>query len=252
MTNFRNEQGMIDEMCDIIEKRMTIPGKMMFARIAGSHAYNCAIDGSDIDVEVVYTAKTKDVLGLDNIVEVATYENENYKLYEISKVCRMILKGNPNCIEMVSSTDLCHSTPEWDELRDNRYRFISRKMLGQYLGYMGGQLQRIEKGLSLHTGGGEYNTKWAYHIIRLGRDAVQISKGILPDVRKVGDEREMLLDIRNGEYSADSIKTIAEGMVREVEHNKPWPLPKEGDKEWLNGWLLERRLLDLSAETDLI
>ena len=127
------------------------------------------------------------------------------------------------------------------DLKEERKRFLSRCAMGQYLGYMNAQMRRLERDQRLHTSGGIYNTKWAYHFLRLGGEATKISRGKDPEVWLDGHEQQVLMKVRAGKYSEAQVLGMAKRMIREIEKNKPWPLPEDGDREWLNGWLLRLR-----------
>jgi len=221
--------------------QIDLPGRLLFSGVTGSQSYNCSTESSDLDFGGVYVVPTSDILGIGDVQETKTGQQNNYTFHEVGKFCRLLLKGNPGIFEMVVGKRDCYLTDEWVELRNNKYRFLSIRMVGSYLGYLNAQLARLEKGMSLHTAGSSYCEKWAYHVIRLGMDAGRICKGVLPDVWKTGEDREMLLDIRNGKTSEARVFSMAKKMVDEVEYAKPWNLPKEGDWEWLNKWLITIR-----------
>lgn len=80
--------------------------------------------------------------------------------------------------------------------------------------------------------------KWAYHIFRLGFDAKRIAQGQEPIVWKEGAERDTLMEIRTGLWSRQRVEDDALALIHEIDGMKPWPVPDEGDRGWLNEWLL--------------
>ncbi len=235
-----NEKSMIVELMDIM-KSLELPGKIIFAKIAGSHSHNCFVPESDLDALGVYVAETDKILGLDIIKETINGSTNDFTAHEVGKLCALLLKGNPGVIEMLFTERMCYSTAPWEELRAERKRFLSRRVIGQYLGYMNAQMIRLEKDQRLHTSGGVYGTKWAYHFLRLGAEAVKIARGEEPTVWLEGPERELLMDVRAGKYSEAQVLAMAKKIIKEVESHKPWDLPDEGDRVWLNDWLLRIR-----------
>jgi hypothetical protein len=112
-------------------------------------------------------------------------------------------------------------------------RLIFAKVLKRFVAH-GGKA-------GLHTKGGAYNEKWAYHVVRLLGDAKRIAGGAEPVVWKEGGERAELMRIRSGEVTQEQVERLARGLMDAIEALKPWPLAEEGDREWLNAWLLRLR-----------
>jgi hypothetical protein len=134
-------------------------------------------------------------------------------------------------------------TDEWLRLRELRDTLLNRTTLAQYLGYGHGQMQRLENGTRLHSAGGQYNTKWAYHMVRLALDAERISQGQPPKVMKDGGELQLLMDIRHNKYEAADVVRI----YREIEDRidkAPADLPEAADQTLLETWLLHVRMKD--------
>jgi len=166
-------------------------------------------------------------------------EKPDFQAHEIKKFCELLLKGNQGIIEMLFTDKMCYVTPEWQQLIDNRDRFLSRKVVKQYIGYCQGQLKRLKNSTSLHTKSGQYNTKWAYHMIRLVTDAERIASGNAPVVWKEGDELRLLMDVRAGKFSKEDVENMAnEKIERVVSIAESSELPKSGDAEFLNDWLI--------------
>ncbi len=230
----------IKELIKIMQS-LKFRGKLIFAKIAGSHSHNTNVPESDLDALGVYQADTDEVLGIDSPKDTICNSSNDFTIHELSKFCRLLLKGNPGIIEMLFTEKMCFETGEWRELRDNRKRFLSQRVIKQYLGYLNAQMHKLNHGTYLHTTSGKYNTKFAYHFIRLGKEALNISEGKDPVVWVDGADRDLLLTIREGVYTEFAVKGMAHRLIRKVESNKPWPLPEEGDKEWLNDWLLKVR-----------
>lgn len=233
------------------------PGKVLFAKVWGSRSHNTHKESSDTDFAGVYVCPTKDILSMDppaptwkhdkeDSPEVSKAEWPDYQFHEVGKFCELLYKGNPGILEMLYTEGLCMFTPDWETLRVIKDQFLSRHSLHQYLGYMNGQLKRLtahqgQKGL--HTTGGKYNEKWAYHILRLAMDAERIAQCRGPLVWKDGKERDFLMKVRNEEVSWEECKKLIEDAIARVEElDKTSKLPETGDKEALNKWLLKVRM----------
>jgi hypothetical protein len=123
--------------------------------------------------------------------------------------------------------------------------FLNQRTLKQYLGYAQGQWRRFLNGQPLHTSGSSYNTKWAYHVIRLLMDAKDIAMGEAPTVFKTGPRRELLMEIRNGVWSPQGVESIMTRQIDEIEARKPWSIPEEPCMESINSWLFNVRRIAL-------
>jgi len=225
------------------------PGRVLFARVWGSYSHHTNMPESDVDYQLVYVAPTKEMLSLKKPPDTMDGKKPDFQAHELGKFCSLLLKGNPSIVEMLFTNEYRMCGRGWDTLLTERKRFLSKATVKQYLGYAQGQLRRLEEGVSLHTKTGEYNTKWAYHLIRLLLDAQRIVNGNLPGVVKVGDELDLLMKIRRGETPKDQIVCFAGQMVQEINTKRlACTLPEEGDATFLNDWQLRIRMDDLVDE----
>jgi predicted nucleotidyltransferase len=219
-------------------------GYVIFSKIWGSHSHQTNVADSDVDYLAVFVAKTRDMLSMDPPPETVTGEKPDYQVHEVKKFCDLLMKGNPGIIEMLFTDKLMTSTPTWEELRAERKRFLTKHVVEQYLGWAGGQLHKLAakggKG-GLHSKGGNYSAKWAYHLVRILQDAKLIALGQAPLIWKEGEDRELLMKIRREEIGQSVVEQMAKKMVTEIDSMKPWPLPDHGDRTFLNDWLLRIR-----------
>jgi len=228
---------------DILKNR--IPGKLMFLKMAGSHSYNLSTPESDVDFFGVYAAKTNSVLGLCPPPATITGEKPDFTIHEVGKFCLLLLKGNPTIVEALFTERFTISEMDaWTYLTTIRDKFLSRRVVRQYLGYCQGQIHKLAAhgGTGgLHTAGGKYSSKWAYHIIRLAWQARDIAMGREPRPWMEGGERDILMKIRAGEWSQQQVEDTARLIISGIDLKKPWPLPDEGNDVLLNAWLLNVR-----------
>lgn len=237
----------------LTESEDRIPGKVMFAQVAGSQSYNLALDdgSSDFDFLGVFVRSTKEILRVHPPRDhVDGHEPVDFQFHEVGKFCKLLLKGNPTIVEMLFTDSRTYQMPRpalggwWVELRRNREMFLNARTLKQYLGYAQGQWRRLLAGQSLHTTGGEYGTKWAYHIIRLLIDAEDIARGRQPKVWKTGEDHDVLMAIRRGLTSQRTVEMTMNNLIREIESLKPWPIPEGPDEDWVNHWLYTLRMCE--------
>lgn len=239
----------LDQELTSFMENVKLPGRILFAKVWGSHSHNTALPESDLDFLAVYIVPTWDLLGLDSHPETVDqntdgYQGPDFQAHEISKFCRLLMKGNPGIIEMLFTEKFCtplYTSEAWGTLISFRTQFLTHVTVDQYLGYAQGQLKRLQKGTKLGTTGGTYNTKWAYHMLRLLGDAKKIVQGKPPGVWKDGDELDMLMRVRRGEHTESDVATMARWRMAQIEDEKPWGIPEEMPKVKLNDWLIEMR-----------
>jgi len=228
-------------------RSVNLPGRVLFAKVWGSWSHNTQLPTSDLDYLAIYASPVSEVLSLSPPPETVDGKNPDYQAHEVRKFCELLLKGNPAIIEMLFTDRGCVGMEEWACLRLNRARFLTRRAVEQYLGYARGQMRRLFTGAYLHTSGGEYNEKWAYHLIRILLDARRIVQGEEPVVWKEGDERDLLMAIRNGICGREKVESLAKDVLAQVESLiEESALPDTGDQAFLDQWLIDVRKAELT------
>jgi predicted nucleotidyltransferase len=229
-----------------------IPGRILLARVGGSQSYNTNTPSSDTDFLGVYAAWTEDILSLtppQDTIASAEGTKPDYTVHEVKKFCSLLMSGNPTVLEFIFSDKFQMATAEWIELASNKKIFLTCKAVKNYIGYAKGQVQRMLKGQSVHGLHGKPNEKFSYHIIRLLNDAKEIALGHEPKIYKEGEERDFLMKIRGGEFLPSQIAEMAQQKINEIDVLKPWLLPAEVDKSFLNIWLLRIREANYNPST---
>lgn len=217
------------------------PGEILYFKLWGSYSHNTALPTSDYDYLMMYISPTNEILSLHPPPQTVDGKSPDFEAHEALKFCQLLLKGNPGMVECLFTERDQLMTPPWRELRDQRDRFLSQRVVLQYLGYGQGQLKRFDVGRRLHTKGGRQNEKWLYHMIRVLLDARRIVIGQAPIVYKVGEEHDLLMDIRQGKIAPNIVIKMAKEIIKEIDATKPWKLPPLGDEEYLNTWLMNIR-----------
>jgi predicted nucleotidyltransferase len=242
----------ITDILNHVDLEDRIPGNIIFRGLGGSHSYGVATPESDFDLKFVYVQRTWDMLGLhtpsrdthDGKIELDGAEYD-FVAYEAGKFARLLLKGNPNIIEFLYfPEDLYEAGDHWLKLVSHRRDFLSQEAVKQYTGYAAGQMKRLEnqlkgekKGASLHTTGGEYNTKWAYHMVRLMWEVDLIATGREPQVRWTGPFEQKLRDVRAGGWTPEEILKWTRQKLDVIDAADVSVLPEKGNAEVLDKWL---------------
>jgi hypothetical protein len=102
--------------------------------ISGSQAYGLALPHSDTDIKGVFILPKNEFYGL-NYVDQINNETNDIMYYEIKKFVELLLKNNPNILELLNTPDDCvlHSHPVMNLLKPEM--FLSRlcnQTFGQY------------------------------------------------------------------------------------------------------------------------
>lgn len=163
--------------------------------MAGSIAYGVSADSSDMDihaittppVEIVFPHTTGWIRGFgDSAPNFEHYEKHHIKAFEkdydvsIHSIIRffdLAMENNPNILDMLWVPDNCilHMDTIGEIIRRNRTEFLHKGSMHRLLGYSHQQLKRLEnsKRTELIEEYG-YDTKFAYHVVRLTLQAQQI------------------------------------------------------------------------------
>lgn len=169
-------------------------------------------------------------------------------VYSARKWCRLALSGNPTVLLplFVPSPQCEVLTEVGDSLRRLAPAFASRRAGRAFLGYMTQQRERMagERG-GKHTNRPElieqhgYDTKYAYHMIRLGMQGVEFLMTGTITLPMPDRVRGFLFEVRHGGVTMEKALAIAtdlEGQVRGLLTTSP--LPDHPDEAAVERWLL--------------
>jgi len=147
-------------------------------------------------------------------------------IYDIRKFVHLLCKMNPNVLSLlwIKSNYYIKVTPIGKLLIDNRNLFISKEAYKTFTGYAWSQLHRMERGICNGYMGDKrkklvdkfgFDTKNATHLIRLLKMGIEfLSTGELNVQR---EDNTFLVDIKNGKYQIDWIKTEADRLFKLAE-----------------------------------
>ena len=115
---------------------------------AGSRAYGTNTPESDLDIRGVFVAdewSTRTGIEFRDEIPIATHLTDDGKAFELMKFTNMCLRNNPNTIEtlFIDPKSIIETTSYYDELRDIRDSFLSKRSITTFLGYAESQLKRI-------------------------------------------------------------------------------------------------------------
>lgn len=224
----------------------------LFCCLAGSRAYGMNEEDSDWDYRGIFAYPSEHFWGVyqyqdekewkcdrppttPKIVVVQPIDAE-CKFFEIGKVIRLALAGNPNVVELGLMPAIFGGGPHpafdpflkrWEEL------FVSIRVFSAYQGYAIGQLKKLRADLSQR---GEIRWKHAAHLIRLLHSGTHCLKTGHIMVQPGGSVLPMLRLMRQGQIMQSSFEEVCriyedefEAAFREAREKKL--LPPDGKKD---------------------
>ncbi len=87
-------------------ERVKAGSELLFESLAGSHAYGTAVEGSDEDLRGVFVAGDGLLMGLDSVEQVSDERNDEV-YYELGRFVELLLRNNPNALELLGMPDDC-------------------------------------------------------------------------------------------------------------------------------------------------
>jgi uncharacterized protein len=222
-----------------------LPGNVQYETIMGSVAYGVSSDTSDLDVygwvipmkEDIFPHLRGEILGFGHQAKRFEQFQEHHvedrdaladhgrtydlTIFSIVKFFQLAMENNPNIIDSLFTPATCvlHTTRVGTLVRENRRTFLHKGAWPKFKGYAYAQLHKLAgkvptgKRLELVEAHG-YDTKFAYHVVRLLGEVEQILVEGDIDLQR---NNEQLKAIRRGEWT--------EQRLRE------WSAAKESDLE---------------------
>lgn len=191
--------------------------------VGGSALHGVKVHGTDdTDVYGVYIEKPWLALGINGMEHFVASTSPNSRrnvssdvdvmLYSLRKWATLTAKGNPTMLHSLFTP----ATPceiEWAVIVEHREIFLAKAHAKKYMGYADAQLKRMRglRGAGKHGQRPEiierhgYDTKAAMHTLRLLYEGIELMKEQRVTLPRTPDERELLLEVRRGEWSEDRV-----------------------------------------------
>jgi predicted nucleotidyltransferase len=218
----------------LIKPPRWLPGNVQYETIMGSVAYGVSSDSSDVDV-YGWAIPPKDDLFPHLRGEVPgfgtprprfeQYQEHHVKdrdalaghgrmydltIYGIVKFFNLAMENNPNVIDSLFTPVNCvlHATRVGNLVREDRRMFLHKGAWPKFKGYAYSQLHKISikqpqgKRAELVAEHG-YDTKFAYHVVRLIGEVEQILMEGDIDLQR---NNEQLKAIRHGEWTEERLR----------------------------------------------
>lgn len=170
-------------------------------------------------------------------------------IYSLRKWTRLAAGGNPTVLAMLW-------LPTWEIMVCDRYGdrvqgakdlFVTKEAGRKFLGYLYSQHDGLTGTGNKHTNRPElieqygYDTKYAYHAIRLGIQGIEALKYSHVNYPMLSEHRDYLLSVRRGEVDMTEViqrvEDLAEGLKELIA--RPSFLPSGPDHGEINRWLTQ-------------
>lgn len=220
---------------DLQEKKLIHPPKFLadnthYMCVMGSTAYGVSTDNSDQDIygfcippkEQVFPHLTGEIQGFGRQVQRFEQWSEHhimdgayeydFAIYSIVKYFHLCMENNPNMCDSLFVPKRCvkHVTKIGQHVLDNRTEFLHKGSFHKFRGYAFAQMAKIkgkqnsknpkrQETIDKHG----FDTKFAYHVVRLALEAEQILMHRHLDLEANSQE---LIAIRRGDWKLEDIE----------------------------------------------
>jgi uncharacterized protein len=208
---------------ETVEKLILEGYEIPYFLISGSQLYGTANENSDIDFRGVFFAKFNQRVGFSYVDDIDF--GEDGKLYEVKKFIRLLADNNPNILEWVFApkSNVFRLDPDFkDIVFADKQQFVNPlKIQKKFVAYAMSEMSRLKK-LNGKTGEKRrgiiekygYNVKSASNVMRIACGGIDLcSHGHL---KLPYENRDLLLEIKNGKYSFEEFMSIALPKVEKL------------------------------------
>lgn len=253
-----------------------LPTNTHYETIMGSEAYGVSSGSSDVDIygfaiphkNEVFPHLRGDIPGFGrqkqrfdqyhehHLADPSGQKSYDVTVYGIVRYFQLAMENNPNILDSLFTPATCvlHVTRVGNMVRDNRKLFLHKGCWYRFKGYAYSQLHQTSfknpqnsKRKELIDAHG-YDTKFAYHGVRLLLEAEQI---LATKDLNLQRDREQLKSIRLGEWTEKEIKKWASAKTTSLEKlYAESDLPQGPDEPAIKSLLLnclEEHFGDLSS-----
>lgn len=222
-----------------------LPANVQYETIMGSVAYGVSSDTSDVDLyswaippkEDIFPHLRGEIPGFGKSMKrFGQFEEHHvrdpdalsgrgriydFTVFGIVKFFQLAMENNPNVIDSLFTPVTCvlHCTRVGTLVRENRRLFLHRGSWPKFKGYAYAQLHKLAikepvgRRAELVARHG-YDTKFAYHVVRLLGEVEQILVEGDIDLQR---DNERLKAIRRGEWSQDRLREWAAAKEADLE-----------------------------------
>jgi uncharacterized protein len=220
-----------------------LPQNIHYEVITGSVSYAVSSDTSDMDVvgfcippkDDVFPHLRGEIMGFGqqqkrfdvwqehHIMDKETSQEYDFSIYSIVKFFHLAMENNPNMLDIIHVPQRCvlFSSPVAQMVRDSRQMFLHKGSYHKMRGYAYAQLHKIgtkansanpKRQADIETHG--FDTKFAYHVVRLLLQAEQI---LLEHTLDIERNAEILKAIRRGDWTEEKLRSWFDEKEKRLE-----------------------------------
>jgi predicted nucleotidyltransferase len=224
------------------------PQNLIHLFVGGSELHGAKVGKTDdTDLYGVYIEDPEQALGLNPsehfVWSTAGNERRNgpddvdVTLYSLRKWAGMAAKGNATALHFLFAQPKEVEPRWWKKIQAGSELFLSRNSSKQFLGFADDQFKRLtgekgsgKKGQRLeYIGKYGYDTKAAMHGLRLLYECLELMAHRRITLPR--PEKDLLIEIRSGEWPLERVLAHAKKLSREVEQAvSSSPLPERVDR----------------------
>jgi predicted nucleotidyltransferase len=247
---------MADLLKHVKESGFPFPERLIHLFVGGSELHGAKVHGTDdLDIYGVYIEPPEMALGLDSMPHFvwSTVGDDrpngpndvDITLYSLKKWSVLACKGNPTALHFLFAESALEN-PVWSRIVSKKDVFLARSCAKQFTGFADDQLKRMtgRKGRGKKGQRSEIEAKYGYdvkagmHTLRLLHECKElVTEGRITMPRP---ERDLLIRVRTGKYSADKVVAMAQKQFAECEAAaKASSLPEKIDRAAVSKLLAE-------------
>lgn len=230
----------------LIKPPKFLADNVQYETIMGSVAYGVSSDTSDMDIygycippkEMVFPHLQGEIYGFgrqinrfeqyqehhieDTTALAGKGRNYDVSIYNIVKYFQLCMENNPNMIDSLFTPHVCvlTSTQVSQMVREQKNIFLHKGSWHKFKGYAYAQVHKMKNKVPESGKRKEliekfgYDTKFAYHVVRLLNEVEQIMTDGTIDLQK---NNEQLKSIRRGDWKEQEIYEYFSSKERELE-----------------------------------
>ncbi|WP_280193290.1 DNA polymerase beta superfamily protein [Nocardia farcinica] len=251
---------------------MSVHGSAEFQRIAnqntvlrgqvGSGLHGVTTGADDRDEMGVCIEPPEYVIGLDRFEQyIFRTQPEGVRsgagdldltVYSLRKWARLAAQGNPTVLLLmfIPEQEIVVTSHVGRDLQAHPDRFLSRQVAHRFAGYLMSQRdQMLGVKSKKHTNRPElldvygFDTKFAYHMVRLGVQGVELLTTGRITLPMPEPERTWLTELRHGLHTKEEALERAADLLAQLNHlSLHADLPPEPDWARINRWLIDTYL----------
>lgn len=230
--------------------------KLLFLGLGGSHAYGTNHAESDVDYRGVFLDSSVRFFGLNPPFNPKPYERsepDDVVVHELGRFIKLALDNNPNILEILYTPATTFIDPLFEDILENRQKFLSQLCRRTYGGYATQQVARFERAIKGEGNDSgrfkpEHRHKHLMHCFRLIEQCTKMLE--TGDLDIVVTNKDELIELSVKSY--DDLDFFHEEFGKRVARmdSVETQLPETPDEEFFNKLLIAIRMEYLNVQSD--